>query len=501
MTQDPILAIRYLGHAGFCVEYQGIRILMDPWFFPAFLESWFPFPNNRDQLDFIESGDFQFLYISHTHEDHLDPKALDFVNRSAVALVPKYRTESVSTRLSDLGFRNQIVLGSGERKELGPNLYATMVLDESHKEDSGLLVEADGTRFLNLNDCNPRLSQLPKRVDLLAAQFSGAQWYPGSYDYPTEVMERKVSEVRTGLLENLARKVIRTNATHYLPSAGPPCFLDPELAKFNDREKHIFSEWTHIESSFRALVPGVSVREAQPGDRIFINRSSCWVEARKRNRDSSTDSIVSYSKEREQEWAAYYAKPTHDISDEDIRDYFNGLVKRNQGLVHEYKKLIRLVSGDDTWSVSLGQIAQEYEIEGEEPFDPQYVLKVPSPILNAILDGVLGWEEALLSLRIELSREPDVYDTRLMALLRYGHEPAQIGRILRERAEYGGEMISRGGFVFQRYCPHAGEDLACGEIRDGILECPRHHWRWDLRTGKCISGGDMGLLVRPSREE
>jgi UDP-MurNAc hydroxylase len=29
-----------------------------------------------------------------------------------------------------------------------------MYLDTSHKEDSGLLLDMDGLRFLDLNDCN-----------------------------------------------------------------------------------------------------------------------------------------------------------------------------------------------------------------------------------------------------------------------------------------------------------------------------------------------------------
>jgi UDP-MurNAc hydroxylase len=49
---------------------------MDPWFGPAFLDSWFPFPDNRNLLDDVVGGQFDFLYVSPAHEDHFDHRPL-----------------------------------------------------------------------------------------------------------------------------------------------------------------------------------------------------------------------------------------------------------------------------------------------------------------------------------------------------------------------------------------------------------------------------------------
>jgi 3-phenylpropionate/trans-cinnamate dioxygenase ferredoxin subunit len=32
-------------------------------------------------------------------------------------------------------------------------------------------------------------------------------------------------------------------------------------------------------------------------------------------------------------------------------------------------------------------------------------------------------------------------------------------------------------------CPHAGSALEGGSVQGGVLECPLHGWRFDLRTG------------------
>jgi UDP-MurNAc hydroxylase len=110
-----------------------------------------------------------------------------------------------------------------------------------------------------------------------------------------------------------------------------------------------------------------------------------------------------------------------------------------------------------------------------------------------IVEGRTGWEEALLSMRIGLHRDPDVFDLTLMSLLRYGEHPAQTQQMVRERDNP--ETIDRDGFRMQRFCPHAGEDLSLATLVDGVLECPRHHWKWEVETGRCVDGGAIDLRI------
>lgn len=50
-----------------------------------------------------------------------------------------------------------------------------------------------------------------------------------------------------------------------------------------------------------------------------------------------------------------------------------------------------------------------------------------------------------------------------------------------------GERIS----AIDNRCPHMGYPLVEAPVRDGILRCPWHHWRFELRSGGCLtSGGD-----------
>ena len=51
----------------------------------------------------------------------------------------------------------------------------------------------------------------------------------------------------------------------------------------------------------------------------------------------------------------------------------------------------------------------------------------------------------------------------------------------------------------QRRCPHLRADLTrTGTVdEDGILTCSMHDWKWDLKTGRCLS--TAGHAIRSSK--
>jgi nitrite reductase/ring-hydroxylating ferredoxin subunit len=47
-------------------------------------------------------------------------------------------------------------------------------------------------------------------------------------------------------------------------------------------------------------------------------------------------------------------------------------------------------------------------------------------------------------------------------------------------------------------CAHRSTALSGGLVRDGILTCPGHFWRYDLRTGQCVNRPDQ-IASHPCR--
>jgi nitrite reductase/ring-hydroxylating ferredoxin subunit len=41
-------------------------------------------------------------------------------------------------------------------------------------------------------------------------------------------------------------------------------------------------------------------------------------------------------------------------------------------------------------------------------------------------------------------------------------------------------------------CRHMRASLAKGEVRDGVVTCPWHGWKYDLNTGRCLTQEGFG---------
>ena len=231
-----------IGHAGILVESDHGSILCDPWFVPAFLGAWFPFPRN-DQLDDdllarIEAADH--LYVSHLHGDHWDePWLRDHLPRDIDVLLPGYPTRELERKMRGLGFTNLTRTVDGEELDLGGLTVAIHVetsITDGPGGDSALVVSDGEVRIVDQNDCRTTdLDALRAHgpVDLHWLQYSGAIWYPMVYDLPAGELRPLVRAKIESQLARAMRYVESVAARAVVPSAGPPCFLDPDLYHLN----------------------------------------------------------------------------------------------------------------------------------------------------------------------------------------------------------------------------------------------------------------------------
>ena len=151
------MRITATGHAGVFVDTAAGGVLCDPWQSPAYFASWFPFPDNSD-VDFAAFKP-DFLYISHLHRDHFDPKLLArSVAKSTTVLLPDFPTDELRTALTDIGFRSFVQTRNGEPLELdGLRVMITAMVSPTDGPigDSALSLDDGETRLLNQNDARP----------------------------------------------------------------------------------------------------------------------------------------------------------------------------------------------------------------------------------------------------------------------------------------------------------------------------------------------------------
>jgi len=52
-------------------------------------------------------------------------------------------------------------------------------------------------------------------------------------------------------------------------------------------------------------------------------------------------------------------------------------------------------------------------------------------------------------------------------------------------------------FACENECPHQGSPLQSGIVKEGHLSCPRHGYRFDLKTGSCLDNPAYTLKIYP----
>ncbi|HEU4421732.1 MAG TPA: (2Fe-2S)-binding protein, partial [Pilimelia sp.] len=229
------------GHASMRIDTPAGSILCDPWVNPAYFASWFPFPDNS-QLDWESLGQTDYLYVSHLHRDHFDAEHLArFVSKKATVLLPEYPTSELEDQLRDLGFTRFLATKTDEVTTLDGGLNIMIQALTSPTDgpigDSSLWVEYDGVRLLNQNDARPadlgRFAELG-HVHAHMLQFSGAIWYPMVYELPGTAKTAFGKQKRDRQMDRTIRYIDDLKASWVFPIAGPPCFLDEDLWRFND---------------------------------------------------------------------------------------------------------------------------------------------------------------------------------------------------------------------------------------------------------------------------
>jgi nitrite reductase/ring-hydroxylating ferredoxin subunit len=52
-------------------------------------------------------------------------------------------------------------------------------------------------------------------------------------------------------------------------------------------------------------------------------------------------------------------------------------------------------------------------------------------------------------------------------------------------------------YAIDNSCPHRGGPLGEGDVEDGIVVCPWHAWRWDVRTGRNANNPAVTVACYP----
>jgi UDP-MurNAc hydroxylase len=512
--------LTFLGHAGFMYETENEILLMDPWMSNtgAFDSSWYQFPSNHllgdDVRKLIETTDKKvYIYISHEHKDHFDVPFLQTLELSKVNFItPKFRRDHVASVLNKLGPKSVYTPIDSELVNIG-NLEIRLFLDDQEiVRDSALgLYDKDSDfTFLNLNDCKvydrvDELFEIYKKFNIFTCQFSGAVFHPVCYDYPEkkyyEISESKVYG-KFGSVKNLIAKF---KPELYIPAAGPPVFLDPQLISINYQDVNIFSSPFKFKKYLQDALPALNVEVSVPGSRFHFDDKNISIQHPEENIEALYDkkNIEHYAmkydyvfSDREKQKATYEPLDVQKRLLVELNSKLKNFnIQQKMNILMEFS----LKEIEDT-SIYIDFESREIDIfkKSKKSSDLTYEISSSAGDVGRLLDGYLNWEDFMLSFRHKLKRTPDIYQVAVNGFLTMEKEdvPKFVDNLMRLQNQRERITVEVGGVLYSidKFCPHQGSDLTTHEVEDDrFLICPKHRWSFDLEDEGRAVGHDASI--------
>ncbi|MDR3613975.1 MAG: MBL fold metallo-hydrolase [Candidatus Obscuribacterales bacterium] len=260
--------INFVNHASFLIESGEIGLLSDPWLEgTAFNSGW-----NLIAQTAFEIKDYArvtHLWFSHEHPDHFHPPTLknipEHLRCGITVLYHKTKDGKVLDHCRKMGFSVR-EMNPGEWIELAPN-FRIMCRPYTYF-DSWLLIDLDGKRMLNLNDCEVNNAKEADEifthtgpVDILASQFSYSCW---------EGDAKARAAAADHILSRLCTQLQVFQAKLFMPIASLIYFSHEENKHLNDCINSITKTAKFIEANTGArsvvLYPGDEWQFAESHD-------------------------------------------------------------------------------------------------------------------------------------------------------------------------------------------------------------------------------------------
>ena len=506
-----------LGHAGVLFETSSGSVLCDPWTFPAFFGSWFPFPDNA-WLNWDAIGRADYLYVSHLHRDHFDPDLLArHVRKDATVLLPDYPTDELETGLRDLGFSRCVRTRTGEPVDLdGLRVMITSLVGPGDGPigDSALCLDDGETVVLNQNDAHPLDVERLREFGAFSAhflQFSGAIWWPMTYDLPPAAKRAFAQRKRAGQQERALRYIDAVGADHVFPNAGPPCFLDEELRPanghgsgplegqsiFTDQDQFLRALQDAGRGNGHLLLPGTDV--LLRGRTCTVTQPHCPEEIRSIFEEKQAY-LDGYAERRRPELVrerASWSPAPPDLLDQ-LQEWWEPLMARADRICAGVGGPVRLDVGDRPLVVDFP--ARQVRDWRGEPC--RYRLSAPAELIATnVARREVDWSNSLfLSLRFTASRVGPYNEFVYTFFKCLSAERIDYVENWYAAQDDDGEDILLDGWRVQQRCPHLRADLArFGSVEGTTLTCQMHGWRFDLSSGRCLTSAGHELRASPAR--
>lgn len=246
------LKVTMVSHA--CLRIEGAfgSLLCDPWFLnePIYNFTTWKFPAAVIPPAQVTEG-LDYLFISHSHEDHFHIPSIDLIPRDVTVLLPEYeshpglRAQHIERVCRAMGFHRIRKLRPWQTVELNNGVPFTVLPPDEKRthdwENAGFVIEHADCRLININDNIgdeahfQRIADRFGKFDFGLIQTTGVSMYPGRFRMPVE--EMRLEATRRKFNPIFQQTMLDVLELRYLaPFAGDFAWVD---------ESHFHCNWAN----------------------------------------------------------------------------------------------------------------------------------------------------------------------------------------------------------------------------------------------------------------
>ena len=344
------MEFRIVSHACLDVKARGKRLVIDPWLNePTYWSAWWHAPPPEFGPDIFDAD---YVYITHWHFDHFDPKTLRKFGKNTTAVVAKFPISGLKPQLEELGFERVVELRHGERLALGDGFWLTSY-QVTFQDDSVAVVEADGAVLVDLNDAKPlpsmwrALRAKYPNVDFMLRSHSPAWSYPTRYTFE-DPADRLPVDSRT-YMDAFVAAAQQLRPRYAVPFASGICHLHREV---RDENRFLVSA-PEMRSYFEA-----NASRAPKTSLIVMPIGSTWSsESGFALAGKAIEDMAAYAEERaaaesERLEKTYRSEATKELAFDDFTKYFEKFFKAT--------RLLRPLIRNTRWVFTVDKPQTEY---------------------------------------------------------------------------------------------------------------------------------------------
>jgi UDP-MurNAc hydroxylase len=422
-----------IGGATAILEHDGKRMLFDPWLDDGiFHGAWYHYPPLEVGIE--DLGRFDYIYISHVHEDHCSIGTIERLNRDAEIILIDREPNFVRKFFDNHGlqFKKIHLVKPYHATPIAPGLAVDMLeADPTHEAnyliDSALVLNWDGFVLYNSNDCPPcegALAYLQRnypKVNAALLPYSGGSGYPACFTNLSH--DKKLAEKQRIYKEGLRRFVDTVQALqpdYAMPFAdqyvvaGSRSHLNPYLPHPPDGAV-VLDALERIEMGDRALL----LNSGQSFD-FLTGEKKPDVPYRRHSEEDREQYIKSRLADKRYDHEAFALD--HRVSLGRLIESARARLWSAQKREDYFPSFTYYIDAADRNRRFAIRLDQEKVLEGnlETPCEPPYLrVSAPSTLLALLALGHVSWNIADAALFLDYERVPNQYDPKLHASLNY----------------------------------------------------------------------------------